>query len=225
MILILLISIVLCDYNQLRYGRYCGLGHYDPYGRPGIDELDRACQVHDICTSRGLLDCYCNQQLYWASMTMNVSGSASVAKDVILRYLYPAMAPCGNHHSFDTVMVIGKMTNPGFNYYPVYEPLRVTVLNQGFVCITHPYDATTRILYENTSSWIKLRFVEMIPGKEYEVEGGLIYNTRHEYGTVIVKKTTFDHTSATLLILVFYLAVYNCLLSTHAWWTYIYNNQ
>lgn len=154
---------------------------------------------------------------------MNVSGAASVAKDVILRYLYPVMAPCGNHHSFNTMMVIGKMTNPGFNYYPVYENLKVSVVNGGFVCIINMYEGTTRELYENTSSWMRMKYVEMVPGKEYEVSSGLIYNTKHGYGTVIVKKSVLDYTSYTLLV--FYLTMYNCILSAHAWWTYIYNNQ
>lgn len=105
------------------YGRYCGLNHYDPYGRRGICSLDDACQIHDICTSRGLSDCFCNQQLFWyASNIKPVSNLAASAKRSILRYIYYSIAPCSDFHSYDRYRVLGSTVDRGFNYLPIYVP-------------------------------------------------------------------------------------------------------
>ncbi len=46
------------------YGNYCGIGKYSSIGKQPIDKLDRACQIHDICTyAVGLTDCRCSDQL------------------------------------------------------------------------------------------------------------------------------------------------------------------
>lgn len=60
---------------SLTYGNYCGIQHYNSDGKPPIDKLDRACQVHDICTyALGLTNCKCSEQLDYLSRETTVSG-------------------------------------------------------------------------------------------------------------------------------------------------------
>jgi len=54
------------------YGNYCGKSLTNRYGIKAIDELDRACQIHNSCVSGlGMLDCYCTLQLNWYVMNIN----------------------------------------------------------------------------------------------------------------------------------------------------------
>ena len=103
------------------YGYYCGLGHSNKYGVTPVDELDRACQIHDICTTAGLLACYCNEQLYWSVSNIKpLNNNMSMTKDSVLSYIYTSMIRCKNYDDFDAKYIIGGTNNKGFNYLPFY---------------------------------------------------------------------------------------------------------
>lgn len=47
--------------GRVNYGNYCGFGTIDgTLSRPPIDELDAACQAHDICYIEGNDHCFCD---------------------------------------------------------------------------------------------------------------------------------------------------------------------
>lgn len=59
---------------SLTYGNYCGIQHYNSDGKPPIDKLDRACQIHDICTyALGLTNCKCSEQLDYLSRETTIN--------------------------------------------------------------------------------------------------------------------------------------------------------
>jgi len=104
------------------YGRYCGRGHYSEVGDIPIDIFDRVCQIHDICvTARGMMDCYCNEQLYWLiSYLKATTPEQQTAKDFILKGIYASVLFCTNWDSFDVNYYIGSTKERGFNYLPLY---------------------------------------------------------------------------------------------------------
>ena len=121
---------------ELTYGYYCGKGHYDNYGAIPIDDFDRVCQFHDICvTARGMLDCYCNEQLYWMlSYIKPRTVEQSQLKDYALKGLYASIFSCTNHYDFDAIYYISKMVGSnapvdqrGFNYLPLYYSFDGTI--------------------------------------------------------------------------------------------------
>jgi len=121
---------------EVSYGSYCGKDHYNNYGAIPIDDFDRVCQIHDICvTAKGMLDCYCNEQLYWMlSYLQPRTTEQSQMKDQALRGIYASIFGCTNYYSFDTEYYISKMMEPnvintykGFNYLPIYYSFDGTI--------------------------------------------------------------------------------------------------
>jgi len=110
------------------YGIYCGLGHTNVLGLEPIDELDRICQIHDICTgAAGLTSCFCNEQLYEKMSIYIPSTSAqSSEKNTALTTAYTAISPCSNYLYIDDMRLISNCpslpcTNQqGFTYFPIY---------------------------------------------------------------------------------------------------------
>jgi hypothetical protein len=51
--MMILVAMTFQEVQLVDYGNYCGLGHTNNRGIEPVDELDRACQIHDICTSYG----------------------------------------------------------------------------------------------------------------------------------------------------------------------------
>jgi hypothetical protein len=117
---------VMGQQNIVDYGVYCGLYHTDVYGEQPINDLDRKCQVHDICVSAlGRSSCYCNEQLYWAVSNVKPIDKASDSeKNKILSLIYPSLVSCNNYYDFDIKFVLANgyiTTNRGFNYVPFYS--------------------------------------------------------------------------------------------------------
>lgn len=109
------------------YGHYCGLGHGDIYGREPVDELDRVCQIHDICASAlGRLSCFCNEQLYASMSQVNFLTSAQEAEvDFDLSFLWDSLVLCNNHPYLRERRVFTGCTSnrcdlAGFTYLPMY---------------------------------------------------------------------------------------------------------
>lgn len=122
--------------SEATYGHYCGLSHYNRYGAFPIDELDRACQLHDACVGGfgdlGLFDCYCSQQLQWFTMNINpgpnnVNNPLLAMKLTTLRAMSWADDGCDNMlHSFDKWFGLSsimhyKQENYGFQYHVAVE--------------------------------------------------------------------------------------------------------
>ena len=61
------------------YGRYCGGGHTEADKRiPGIDKMDAACRIHDICyRDNGYSQCACDTVLLAALRQPNLCDGAS----------------------------------------------------------------------------------------------------------------------------------------------------
>lgn len=181
-------SNITVPFPNLRYGRYCGLNHYDPYGRPGINSLDEACHIHDICTTRGLTDCFCNQQLYWYISNIRVAGREAEVKNTIMRWIYYAIAPCSNYHTFNRLRVVGPITIPGFNYLPFYSPAHITISQilpgtlrplRYLPVTTETYLETTKLLYHNTTSFTQFRSypVTLDSSSFYVKDAGILWNS------------------------------------------------
>lgn len=144
-------------YPYIKYGYYCGIYHYDIYGRKPMDILDDACQIHDICTTRGLTDCYCNQQLYYRISNIKpLNKSMSEARDSMARYIFLVIYPCSNSYEYDKRYVIGTMNNNGFNYLPLYkknetkEFIIETEKPIYLIKLCNDYEKFTRDVYNNT---------------------------------------------------------------------------
>ena len=102
------------------YGVYCGLGHGNDYGLEPIDELDRVCQIHDICVSAlGYTSCRCNEQLY-ASVTMydDTNKQQKDTKDYILGMIYKSIIGCNNYNELNSYFINDRV--PGQNYIPFF---------------------------------------------------------------------------------------------------------
>lgn len=109
----------------MNYGNYCGLGYSNDRGIQPIDELDRACQIHDICVTAGsLLDCFCNEQLYDKLSEFNPQTSVQASnRDADISLLYTALFGCSNYPNINTKFYIPYFNTPssrGFTYFPLY---------------------------------------------------------------------------------------------------------
>lgn len=98
-----------------RYGHYCGLYHYDSYGRYGIDKLDEYCKIHDICTTRGLMDCHCNWQLL---KNVESLGNPDEYRKSVIEYLQVAVRLC-KPFTEKHIYYLGRRIDSGFNYLEI----------------------------------------------------------------------------------------------------------
>jgi hypothetical protein len=129
----LLLATLLCinaDQNVqfIDYGKYCGLGHTQTDGSQPIDELDRFCQIHDICVTAGGmisgLGCFCNEQLYYHVSNYNpIDSIASKEKNGILSFIYAAISLCDNYAPLKNTYLLASYDekNYGFWFIPFYE--------------------------------------------------------------------------------------------------------
>lgn len=213
MILLLLIGVITAqNLSQFPiYGRYCGINHYDIYGRSGICELDDACQIHDICTSRGLSDCFCNQQLFWyASNILPINFEASYAKRSILRYIYYSIAPCSDYYYYDKFRVLGNMNNKGFNYLPIYHSgnYKINVKHDAklyVIFLTHSnYMNFTVSVYNNPNSYRNFNPKKWEPFVNIK-EVAVIYSAEPiEYLIISVAPTSFTDSKHNLYSIILF---------------------
>lgn len=186
------------------YGRYCGLGHNDKYGAQPIDVLDRACQIHDICTSAGLLTCFCNEQLYWiVSNIVPLNNNMTKTKDSILSYIYASLVGCKNYDRFDIQYIIGSTFHRGFNYLPFYNIKKKNLYisidtleddNIYFLEFDNQYDYSqfTQIAYANPS--VDIPYSKKIQGNVYYklFDYNIIYSKKNVTSQIFVYDVTLD---------------------------------
>ena len=132
-IIIVLSLIIFSHCNQqslcltLKYGKYCGNGYSNNYGVRPDNKLDEICHKHDICTTIGKTDSYCNCQMIYYAMNhkstytdeeemrqcMLYWGSGNLACDVANYY--------GN--SYDQYIKIPtlNLVSKGFSYYSLFN--------------------------------------------------------------------------------------------------------
>lgn len=154
------------------YGYYCGLGITNTYGKIPIDNLDRACQIHDICTTLNLMDCYCNEQLYWlvSNLYANTQNMKNT-KDEILRYIYISIAGCPNHDNFKNIFYIGGIGDKGFNYFPIYH-----IDKESYAQIFVPTKNVYFLNFKNLEDYLQFTFNVYINPRFYIDESKLINN-------------------------------------------------
>ncbi|KAJ4876985.1 Phospholipase A2-beta [Raphanus sativus] len=52
-----------CDTLSIRYGKYCGIGHFGCPGEEPCDDLDACCMAHDNCVdSKGMTNISCHKK-------------------------------------------------------------------------------------------------------------------------------------------------------------------
>ncbi|CAH8389256.1 unnamed protein product [Eruca vesicaria subsp. sativa] len=52
-----------CDTLSIRYGKYCGIGHFGCPGEKPCDDLDACCMVHDNCVeAKGMTNISCHKK-------------------------------------------------------------------------------------------------------------------------------------------------------------------
>jgi hypothetical protein len=127
----------LVDGQISSYGNYCGTGNKQTDGRIPIDDLDRNCQIHDICVdARGELDCHCNTQLYCAinAYPSNASQAYLDERDELIAAMEAATSECPLSCSdIDGMYTVAVSTSYGYNYIPFFDPTcqRITALGPG----------------------------------------------------------------------------------------------
>lgn len=114
------------------YGHYCGIFHTDKTFREPIDNVDRACQLHDTCISSAghYLDCPCNEQLLLRMYESCPNSTDAVYyRDQIIRAMNVATSLCNSYCSLmDTYFISHEL---GFNGMPFYGPGTWTIDPKG----------------------------------------------------------------------------------------------
>ncbi|XP_010490283.1 PREDICTED: phospholipase A2-beta-like [Camelina sativa] len=69
-----------CDTISIRYGKYCGFGHFGCPGEEPCDDLDACCMVHDHCVgSKGMTNISCHKKFQLC--VNSLSNSIKQSKD------------------------------------------------------------------------------------------------------------------------------------------------
>lgn len=104
------------------YGNYCGQDHNTPYAIQPIDELDRYCQIYNICVSAlGMFSCFCHEQLHTELFMFEPQTAAQEAERLSrLAILDPIIASCPHPH-YTSQRYYVAANNPGFTYIPFYN--------------------------------------------------------------------------------------------------------
>jgi len=195
--------------KSLKYGRYCGRDHYNNYGAIPIDEFDRVCQIHDICvTSKGMLDCYCNEQMYWMMSYIKPNTvEQKHIKDFVLKGIYASILGCTNHDTFDVYYSVSKLErdntfNKGFNYLPIYtsnsDGCVICALSNKLYVFAYDtvdeYHRLTKLAYDNPLAVASLKHETVMPGgpcltlyNEYLI----VYNENETSSAMISYTTSF----------------------------------
>jgi hypothetical protein len=117
-VLLSLLCILSCVVQAIfpQYGYYCG--GYRADGRLPLDELDKYCQIYDVCM-KATTSCFCSEQLYYlASNVVPKSDPESASKDLVLSEMYKAIAFCTNGYYFDSIFSIGTLDE--YFFLPIY---------------------------------------------------------------------------------------------------------
>jgi hypothetical protein len=108
------------------YGHYCGFGNTNTFGIPPINEIDRLCQIHDICRAAGTSHCYCSEQLY-TLLSLCDPGTTiqSAYRNSILTWAYRDMMFCNDNFQHLRCSVIANCEalpceKAGYTYLPFF---------------------------------------------------------------------------------------------------------
>lgn len=104
------------------YGKYCGVNYGSAYGAQPVDDMDRACQFHDICVgSQGMLSCFCNEQLLMNLMIYTPTDDTnSQYRHCAIDGIDATTHLCNiDYTSLITRFYVDKSNN-GYTYIPVY---------------------------------------------------------------------------------------------------------
>ena len=209
--------------NFIDYGIYCGYLHTSEYGLKPIDILDRYCQIHDICTSVGIFDCYCNEQLYWSISQYKPINTATIQeKNNILHALYGSLFGCENFDTFDLQFKIGSRYIRGFNYFTFFsytynEGQWIYLLNsRGYMVLKfNDYNEYLKFTYKVYNNNFDPDTSTQIDNPFYISETNpiiVIYNNSTEPQTIYTKNLTQIMNSNYYTVIV-YIALINTLLS------------
>ena len=174
------------EINFIDYGIYCGYMHTSEYGIKPIDIADRYCQIHDICTSLGLFNCYCNEQLYYYySNYIPVSNETKYEKDSILKALYAAIFMCPNYENFEGLFKIPGNNIKGFNYLPLFYYKKNTYLR-----IENYFDMEV-YKFDDYDSYIKFAYLihDKLPDNNNKYYSNLIKILNNEIYVLYNNKT------------------------------------
>lgn len=136
------------------YGYYCGLGHTSRLFIRPINEVDRACQVHDSCISAAgkYLDCFCNEQLLVNIYNVcPVDASSTYYRSQIITAMNIGTSNCDSLCDFRGVYSLSA--EAGYNGAPFYEAGSYTITiptnetSIGLVMFTH--DELTAFAIDN----------------------------------------------------------------------------
>jgi len=126
------------DKRSTTYGIYCGLGHGSDYGLEPVDQLDRICQIHNICVSAlGYTSCACNEQLYAFGTQVYLTTKAQTdMRNYMLTMIYDAILMCTNYNGLGDFYFVNAR-DPGQNYMPFFPYTNVS--KSKYVIITETY--------------------------------------------------------------------------------------
>ena len=111
--------------QTLKYGKYCGVGYSNKYGAKPDDIMDEYCHKHDICTTIGLTNQFCNCQMVYYAMNHNTKTQSEETMRECM--LYWGAAACGVStfygYSYDKRVVIPviNVASKGFSYYTLFN--------------------------------------------------------------------------------------------------------
>jgi len=121
LLLLLTIAATVSGYSQFyfkTYGNYCGYGHGDLNGTKPQDQLDRVCQIHDICVSGlGMISCHCSMQFH---ETVLLASNSTDANLMDLAIITGSMF-CWSKYVTKNIYAIGSIKERGFNFLPMYS--------------------------------------------------------------------------------------------------------
>jgi hypothetical protein len=141
--------------NKIEYGSYCILTSDDTIttmgGQP-VGNLDRFCQIYDVCIASNFNPCYCEEQLYYYVSNLSPTTDESTERDKLLHNAYMELASCStNYFPLQDNYVISTFNqkNLGYWYIPFYpifydnHDIGIT-LKQGslYYFISHKYGIT-----------------------------------------------------------------------------------
>ena len=110
------------------YGYYCGLGWTSKMFDEPINNVDRACQLHDTCISASgaYLNCACNEQLMLRMYdTCPETGNATYYRDQIIRAMNVGTSLCSSECNLVNRYFISSEL--GFNGVPFYGPQEMKI--------------------------------------------------------------------------------------------------
>ncbi len=197
------------SFPNIKYGYYCGIYHYDKYGRRPIDTLDAACQIHDICTTESIFDCYCNQQLFWAMGNIGPSqANTSAARNSMMRWIYYSIGGCSiNHFGFHKVKYIGSLHHQGFNYLPIYEEGAYEIKTPHSLFILHNANYTEMTYKTYSGSWGQYVIGQVQGRKTINLKAGsLLFNRNITLIKIEIEKIgPYQH--STLFLILFFIGI------------------